>query len=105
MEVSLIDAEIFKYTYLNSRHSVEKANILAEIFSKNSSLPESGQPLPFTPWASCTMPEVHIRTREVKRVPANLDIKKSSGPDGISAGVFKLCSSPLAASQFVLHFV
>ena len=27
------------------------------------------------------MPEVHIPTREVKRVLANLNIKKSSGPD------------------------
>ena len=52
-------------------HSVEKGNILAEMFSKNSSLSESDQLLSFT------MPEVHIRTREVKRVLANLDIKKS----------------------------
>ena len=31
------------------RHSVEKANILAEIFSKNSWLPASDLPLHFTP--------------------------------------------------------
>ena len=74
-------------------HSVEKANILAESFSKNSSLSAFDQPLTFTPRASCTMPEVHIRTREVKRVLAKLDIKKSSGPDGIPARVLTICSS------------
>ena len=58
-------------------HSVDKANILAEMFSKNSSLAESDQP------------QVHIRTSEVKRVLVNLDIKKSSGPDGIPARVPK----------------
>ena len=63
-------------------HSVEKANILVEIFSKNSSLSASDQPLPFTPRASCTMSEVHIRTMDVKRVLAKLDIKKSSRPEG-----------------------
>ena len=59
-------------------HSIEKANILAEIFSKNSSLSASDQPLPFIPRATCTMPEVHIRTREVKRVFAKLDIGRFS---------------------------
>ena len=41
------------------------------------------------------MHEVHIRTREVKRVLANFDNKKSSGPDGIPAQVtgFAFCSS------------
>ena len=86
-------------------HSVEKANILAEMFSKNSSLSESDQPLPFTSRASCTMPEVHIQTREVKRVLANLYIKKSSGPDGIPARVLKLCSSSLAKPLLNLFFI
>ena len=55
----------------------QKANILAEMFSKNSSISESDQPLPFTPRpALCTMLELHIRTRDVKRVLASLGIKK-----------------------------
>ena len=58
-------------------HSVEKANILTEMFSENVLLSESDQPLPFTPWASCTMPEVHTRTIEVKTLLAKLDIKRS----------------------------
>ena len=53
-------------------HSVQKTTILAEMFSKNLSLSESDQPLPFTPRASCTMPEVHTRTVKVKRELANL---------------------------------
>ena len=44
-------------------------------------------------YATGLMPEVHIRTREVKTVLANLNIKKSSGADGIPARVLKLCSS------------
>ena len=70
---------------MTSTLSVEKATILAEIFSKTTSLCASDQPLAFTPRASCTMFEVHIRSREVKRVLAKLDIKKSSGPEGIPA--------------------
>ena len=45
------------------------------------------------------------RTREVKRVLANLDIKKSSGPDGIPARVLKLCSSSLAKPLRNLFFM
>ena len=63
------------------------------------------QPLPFTPRASCTMPEVHIRTREVKRVLAKLDIKKSSGPDGIPGRVLKICSSSLAKPLRNLFYI
>ena len=83
-------------------HSAENANTLAEMFSKNSSLSESDQPLPFMQRASCTMPEVQIRTREVKRVLSKL--KKSSERDGIPARVLEICSSSLAP-QFVLYFV
>ena len=68
-------------------HSVEKPHILAEMFSKNSSLHESDQPLPFMPQISSTMREVHIRTRELKRVLTKLDIKKSSALDDIPARV------------------
>ena len=61
---------------------------------------------PTTPlYASCSMPEVHIRTREVKRVLANLDMKKSSGPDDIPARVLKLCSSSLAKPLRNLFFI
>ena len=87
--------------------SVENANILAEMFSKNSSLYESYQPPPFTSRSTCTtfMPEVHIQTRQVKRVLAKLEIKKSSGPDGISARVIKICSSSLAKPLRNLFFI
>ena len=47
-------------------NSVENAIILAEMFSKNSTL--SDQPLPFTPRASCTISPIW----EDKRVLANL---------------------------------
>ena len=46
------------------------------------------------------MPEVHIRTSEVKRMLAKLDMKKSSEPDGIPAIVLKICSSPLATGHW-----
>ena len=75
------------------------------MFAKNSSLSESDQPLPFTTRATCTMPELYIQTSEVKRVLANLDIKKSSGPDVMPARVLKLCSSSLAKQLRNFFFI
>ena len=77
----------------------EKANILSEIFSKNSSLSTT----PFH--ATGLMSEVHIRTREVKKVLLKLDIKKSSGPDGIPARVLNICSSSLAKPLCNLFYI
>ena len=51
------------------------------------------------------MPEVHIRSRKVKRVLAKLDIKKSSGPDGISARVLEICSSSLVKPLRYLLYI
>lgn len=83
-------------------HSVDKANLLARLFAANSSLPESSQPLPEIDNVSCVMPKIHFRTRAVKRVLANLNINKSSGPDGISAHVLKKCASTLARPLRIL---
>ena len=85
-------------------HSVDKANLLAEGFAKNSSLPDSNQPLPSVPIVSCNMPDIHIRTREVKKVLENLNINKSSGPDGIPARVLKICCKALARPLRNLFF-
>ena len=51
------------------------------------------------------MPEVHIRTREVKRVLAKLDIKKSSGSDFMPARVWKICSSWLVKPLRNLFYI
>ena len=53
--------------------------------------------------ASCTMPKVHIRTREVKKVLAKLGIKKSSGANGIPVRVLMIdCQKSLAV--FFIEF-
>ena len=53
---------------------VDKANLLAQMFARNSSLPESNQPLPVIDNVSSSMPQIFFRTRGVKRVLANLDV-------------------------------
>ena len=75
---------------------VDKANLLAELFARNSFLPESNQPLPELERVSYTMPQIFFRARAVKRVLADLNVNKSPGPDGIPALVLKQCSLTLA---------
>lgn len=53
------------------------------------------------------MPSIFFRARAVKRVLADLNVNKSSGPDGIPALVLKQCSSTLArplAKLFCLSY-
>ena len=71
---------------------VDKANLFADLFASNSNLPDSSQPPPELERVSCTMPEIHFRTRVVKRVLLGLNVNKSTGPDGISAQVLKKCA-------------
>ena len=66
------------------------------MFARNSSLPDSNQPLPVIDNVSSSMPQIFFRTRGVKKVLSNLDVNKSPGPDGISALVLNRCSSTLA---------
>ena len=75
---------------------VDKANLFADLFALNSNLPDSSQPLPELERVSSTMPEIHFRTRVVKKVLLGLNVNKSAGPDGISAQVLKKCASSLA---------
>ena len=46
---------------------VDKANLLAELFAKNSFLPDSDQPLPELESVSRTMPKIFFRARAVKK--------------------------------------
>ena len=70
----------------------DKENLFAENFSKNSNLDDSGISLPVFP--SGTNLKVHnisVTPKMVKKVIANLDSSKSSGPDFIPVVVLKNC--------------
>ena len=64
---------------------VGKANVFADLFASNSTLPDSSQPLPQLERVPSSMPEIHFRTRVVKKVLLGLNVHKSTGPDGIPA--------------------
>ena len=76
----------------------EKANLLAGLFAANSHLLSLSTPQP--------LPELE-RISVVKRVLADLNVNKSSGPDNIPALVLKQCFLKLAhplAKLFCLSY-
>ena len=82
---------------------VEKANLLDGLFAVSSHLPANTQKLPDLERVSVTMPSIFFRAR----VLADLNVNKSSGPDGIPALILKQSSLTLAcplAKLFCLSY-
>ena len=75
----------------------EKAKFLAENFSLNSNLDDSGISLPVFP--SRTNLKLHntsVTPKMVRKVVMNLDLSKASGPDCIPVVVLKNCDPELS---------
>ena len=74
----------------------DKAKLFAENFSKNSNLDDSGISLPF--FLSRTNLKLHnisVTPKMDKKVIANLDLSKASGPDCIPVVVLINCEAEL----------
>ncbi|CAG5059769.1 unnamed protein product [Parnassius apollo] len=69
----------------------EKADLLGSFFASNSSLDSEGSTPPANPRCECSMPEVQFTQRSVRKALLSLNIRKSSGPDGIPSTV-DVCS-------------
>ena len=68
----------------------DKAKLLAEYFSKNSYLDDSGISLPVFPSrTNSKLLNISVTSKKVKRVILNRDLSKASGPDCIPVMVLK----------------
>jgi len=76
--------------------SQEKADLFAKLFSKNATLSSSNLSPPQIPSVHHEMPKLYFRTRAVHKILLNLDVNKSTGPDGIPAVVLKNIASSIA---------
>ena len=75
----------------------DKAKLLAENFSKNSSLDDSG--ISLAVFSSATNLKLHfisVTLKMIKKVIMNLDLSKVSGPDSIPEVVLKSCETELS---------
>ena len=71
--------------------------MFAENFSKNSSLDDSGIPLPVFPSrTNLKLHNISVTPKMVKKVIINLDSSKASGPDCIPKVVLKNCEPELS---------
>ncbi len=81
-----------------ARSAVDKAELLAETFTKKSELPESEvngySPLRAPCFASDSF--LPVRTRDVAKILKKLKADSSTGPDGIASRVLKHCASGLS---------
>jgi len=78
--------------------SSDKANLFANLFSRNSTLEDSGHiPPDFPDKTSNSIDSVLITPKLVSDVISKLDASKASGPDGIPVIVLKWCCSELAS--------
>ena len=74
----------------------DKAKLFTENFSKNSNLDDSGIFLPVFPFRSnLKLHNISLSPKMVKKVIANLDLPKVSGPDCIPVVVLKKCEPEL----------
>ena len=79
----------------------DKAKLFAKIFSKNSNLEHSGISLPaFSYRTNLKLHNIFVTHKMVKKVIANLDLSKASGPDCIPFMVPELCNICLKESCF-----
>ena len=75
----------------------DKAKLLAENFSKNSNLDDSGIYLPvFSSRTNLKLHNISMTPKMVKKVILNLDSSKASGPDCIPVAVLKNCEPELS---------
>lgn len=84
-----------------------KADLLAALFAKNSTLDDGGATPPTIPRCESSMPEIRFTQTAVRRALRSLDVRKSSGPDGIPAVVLKTCApelSPPLTRLFALSY-
>jgi len=76
--------------------SQEKADLFADLFSKNATLSSSTISPPNVPAVSHSMPRIYFRTRTIFKLLLNLDTNKSSGPDELPAVVLKNIASSIS---------
>ena len=70
----------------------DKAKLIAEKFSKNSDLDDSGISLPVFPSrTNLKLHNISVTPKMVRKVVMNLDLSKTSGPDCIPVVVLKNC--------------
>ena len=75
----------------------DKAKLVAENFSKNSHLDDSGISLPaFPSRTNLKLHNISVTPNMVKKVIMNLDLSKASGPDCIPVVVLKNCEPELS---------
>ena len=75
----------------------DKAKLLAENFSKNSNLDNSGILLPVFPSrTNLKLHNIPVTPNMVKKVIINLDLSKTSGPDCIRVVILKNCEPELS---------
>ena len=75
----------------------DKAKLFAKNFSKNSNLDDSGISLPVFPSrTNLKLHNIFVTLKMVKKVIANLDSSKASGPDCIPVVVLKNCEPELS---------
>ena len=84
--------------------SSDKAELFAKIFSVNSTLDDSNNPLPdFPPQTANSISSFKITVKEVSRLIRDLDSSKATGPDEIPVVVLKNISpeiSPILTKLF-----
>ena len=72
--------------------ATNKSKLLAENFSKNSNLDDSGISLPVFPSrTNLKLYNISVTPKMVKKVIMNLDLSKAFGPDCIPTVVLKNC--------------
>ena len=77
--------------------SKDKADLFARQFSTNSTLDDTGHPLPeFDARTPNSLTSLRVTVRMVAEVIAKLDPSKATGPDGIPVVVLQRCSPELA---------
>ena len=75
----------------------EKAKLFAENFSQNSNLHDSNISLPvFCSRTNLKLHNISVTPKMVRKVVKNLDLSKTSGPDGIPVEVLKNCELELS---------
>ena len=81
----------------------DKAKLLAENFSKNSSLDDSGISLPVFPSrTNLKQHNIYLTLKMVKNVIVNVDLSKVLGPDCIPVVVVKNCEPELSIILAIL---
>ena len=84
-----------------------KANLFASTFASNSNRDDQDFQAPLYPTSTITMSPIKFSTRKVRKVLLQLNIFKSSGPDGIPAIVVTSCApelTPVLKKLFKLSY-